>query len=98
MALYHDRFGEFRSALRQEFDEDADFKRVMREVRDSADYKAGKPLVASDFVAQLPEAKRSLVKARLIEYLQNNQNQLSMYLVPTSGIMKKMDHAPPVAK
>jgi len=95
MALYHDRFGEFRSALRQEFDEDADFKRVMASVRESADYKAGKPLATADFVAALPEAKRALVKARLVEYLQNNQNQLSMYLVPSSAIMKKMDNAPP---
>jgi len=45
----------------------------------------------ADFLAKLPEPKRALVHARLLDYVQTNQNHLDMYLVPSSAIMKKME-------
>ena len=50
-----------------------------------------KPLAVADFIGMLPEAKRALVHARLLDYIQTNQNQLDMYLVPSAPIMKKME-------
>ena len=41
----------------------------------------------------LPEEKRNLVRQRLLDYVAGNQNQLDMYLVPASNIMKKMEEA-----
>ena len=48
-------------------------------------------LKVADFLAKLPEPKRALVHARLLDYVQTNQNHLDMYLVPSSAIMKKME-------
>ena len=90
-ALYHDRFGEFRAALRLEMAEDDDFKKVMEAVRASEQLKQGKPLQVADFIEMLPERKRALVHARLLDYTQTNQNHLDMYLVPSAPIMKKME-------
>ena len=41
----------------------------------------------------LPEEKRNLVRTRLLDYVAGNQNQLDMYLVPGSAIMKSMEEA-----
>ena len=90
-ALYHDRFGEFRAALRSEMAEDDDFKKVMEAVRASEQLKQGQPLQVADFIELLPERKRALVHARLLDYTQTNQNHLDMYLVPSAPIMKKME-------
>ena len=63
----------------------------MNEVKESSDFQQGKALRAADFVQLLPESKRALVRSRLLDYVQTNQNQLSMYLVPSSAIMKSME-------
>ena len=89
MAIYHDRFTEFRAALRQEMESDDDFKRVMAEVRRTP----ATQITPSEFMGMLPEGKRNLVRARLLDYVQTNQNHLDMYLVPSSSVMKKMEAA-----
>ena len=45
----------------------------------------------ADFIDLLPDKKRALVHARLLDYLQTNQNHLDMYLVPSAPIMKMME-------
>lgn len=90
IALYHDRFAEFRSALRAEMDEDEDFQKAMAQARKTAAYDAGK-LSPVDFIGMLPEAKRNVVRTKLLAYVAGNQNQLDMYLVPSSSVMKKME-------
>ena len=42
-------------------------------------------------LGNVPYGKRALVHARLLDYVQTNQNHLDMYLVPSSAIMKKME-------
>jgi len=91
-ALYHDRFGEFLNALRTEIEVDDAFKAAMDKLRRSAEYDAGK-LSPVDFMNLLPEGKRNLVRTRLLDFVAGNQNYLDMYLVPSSGIMKKMEEA-----
>lgn len=90
MALYHDRFTEFRTALRQEMEDDDDIRQVLVQMRELS--KQGEPVSAADFVTLLPESKQSLVRSRLLDHLQAHKNQLRMYLVPSSGIMKKMEN------
>ena len=41
MALYHDRFSEFRAALRLELEEDDDFKQIQAAIRADADLTKG---------------------------------------------------------
>jgi len=89
-ALYHDRFGEFLAALRGEIEMDDTFRSAMDKLRQSAEYDAGK-VSPVDFMNLLPEAKRNLVRTRLLEYVAGNQNHLDMYLVPASTVMKKME-------
>ena len=90
MALYHDRFTDFLGALRAELDTDDAFKAAMDKLRESAEYDACK-LSPVDFMNLLPEAKRNLVRTRLLDYVAGNQNHLDMYLVPASSIMKEME-------
>jgi hypothetical protein len=90
VALYHDRFFEFRAALRGELESDADFAAAMDAMRKRPEYESGK-LSPVEFMNALPEAKRNLVRTRLLDYVAGNQNQLDMYLVPSSSIMKKME-------
>ena len=89
VALYHDRFGEFRAALRLELESDADMQALLDGARPAA--VGGEQLKVADFLAKLPEPKRALVHARLLDYVQTNQSHLDMYLVPSSAIMKKME-------
>ena len=89
VALFHDRFGEFRAALRIELESDDDVKQLLDGARPAA--VRGEQLKVADFLEQLPEPKRALVHARLLDYIQTNQNHLDMYLVPSSAIMKKME-------
>ena len=89
VALYHDRFGEFRAALRLELESDADMQALLDGARPAA--VGGEQLKVADFLAKLPEPKRALVHARLLDYIQTNQSHLDMYLVPSSAIMKKME-------
>jgi hypothetical protein len=91
-ALYHDRFGEFLSALRAELETDEAFTGAMDKLRSKAEYAAGK-LGPIDFMNLLPESKRNLVRTRLLDYVAGNQNHLDMYLVPASSIMKKMEES-----
>jgi len=41
--------------------------------------------------AAVQASSRQLVEKRLVEYLQTNQNQLSMYLVPSAPVMRQME-------
>ena len=93
-ALYHDRFAEFREALRLELAQDDDFKKLHADAKAAAAHTkggGGGGLAAAELVAALPETKRALVRQRLLDYLGTNQNLLDMYLVPSSAIMKKME-------
>ena len=92
MALYHDRFGEFMTALRAELATDEAFINAMEVLRTSKQYETGQ-LAPVDFMNLLPEEKRNLVRTRLLDYVAGNQNQLDMYLVPGSAIMKSMEEA-----
>ena len=92
IALYHDRFGEFMNALRAELETDDTFKLALDKLRDSADYDAGK-LNPVHFMNLLPDSRRNLVRARLLDYVAGNQNHLDMYLVPTSAVMKRMEES-----
>ena len=89
VALYHDRFSEFQAALRLELESDADMQALLDGARPTA--VSGEQLKVADFLGKLPEPKRALVHARLLDYIQTNQNHLDMYLVPSSAIMKKME-------
>lgn len=90
VALYHDRFGEFSAALRSELEEDSDFIAAMDKLRAMPEYEKG-TLSPVALMNLLPEEKRNLVRTRLLDYVQGNQNQLDMYLVPSSKIMQKME-------
>jgi len=90
VALYHDRFSEFQSVLRAELEGDDKFKEAMEALRERAEYDAGK-LAPGDLMNLLPEEKRNLVRTRVLDYVASNQNQLDMYLVPSSAIMSKME-------
>ena len=92
VALYHDRFGEFMTALRAELATDEAFINAMEVLRTSKQYETGQ-LAPVDFMNLLPEEKRNLVRTRLLDYVAGNQNQLDMYLVPGSAIMKSMEEA-----
>lgn len=43
--------------------------------------------------AAVQASSKQLVEKRLIEYLQTNQNHLSMYLVPSAQVMRQMEDA-----
>eukprot|EP00965_Chrysotila_dentata_P071114 2350189-Pleurochrysis_carterae.AAC.1 len=90
MAIFHDRFAEFRAALRDEMQADDDFKQVLEQMKAAA-AQSERPMSPAEFVHKLPKEKQALVRTRLTEYVQTNQNQLSMYLLESSGIMKKME-------
>ena len=90
-ALYHDRFAKFREALRLELADDDHFKKLHADAKAAAAQKNAAGLGAAELVAALPEAKRALVRQRLVDDLGKNQNLLDMYLVPSSAIMKKME-------
>jgi len=90
VALYHDRFGEFQGVLRSELEADEGFKEAMDKLRQRPEFDAGK-LSPGDLMNLLPEEKRNLVRTRLLDYVSSNQNQLDMYLVPSSAIMSKME-------
>jgi hypothetical protein len=92
VALYHDRFGEFMTALRAELATDEAFINAMEVLRTSKQYETGQ-LAPVDFMNLLPEEKRNLVRTRLLDYVAGNQNQLDMYLVPGSAIMKSMEES-----
>jgi len=92
VALYHDRFGEFNTALRAELATDEDFIAVMNTLRRRPEFDSGK-ISPMEFMNLLPEEKRNLVRTRLLDYVAGNQNQLDMYLVPSSAIMKPMEEA-----
>ena len=91
-ALYHDRFGEFLSTLKLEMEMDETFRSAMDKLRESKDYDQG-TLSPVDFMNLLPQAKRDVVRTRLLDYVAGNQNHLDMYLVPASAIMKKMEES-----
>jgi len=92
VALYHDRFGEFNTALRAELATDETFIKAMETLRERPEFDSGK-LSPVDFMNLLPEEKRNLVRTRLLDYVAGNQNQLDMYLVPGSAIMRPMEEA-----
>ena len=52
VALYHDRFGEFRAALRLELESDADMQALLDGARPAA--VGGEQLKVADFLAKLP--------------------------------------------
>jgi len=81
IALYHDRFSEFRLALRQELEEDEDFARALAAARASAG-GAAEQVDVSAFIAELPASKCDIVRTRLRDFIHTNKNQLDMYLVP----------------
>ena len=91
VALYHDRFSEFQAALRLELESDADMQALLDGARPAA--VSGEQLKVADFLGKLPEPKRALVHARLLDYIQTNQNHLDMYLVPASSIMMEMEQS-----
>jgi len=62
----------------------------MDKLRQRPEFDAGK-LSPGDLMNLLPEEKRNLVRTRLLDYVSSNQNQLDMYLVPSSAIMSKME-------
>jgi hypothetical protein len=41
--------------------------------------------------AAVQSSTRQLVEKRLVEYLQTNQNHLSMYIVPSAPVMRQME-------
>lgn len=80
-ALYHDRFGEFRQAVRGELADDEDWRAALQAARPPAEEgKEGVDVGA--FLGALPEGKAELVRMRLRDFVQTNKNQLDMYLVP----------------
>lgn len=48
---------------------------------------------AEELRAAVQRSTRALAEGRLLEYLQANQNQLGMYLVPSAPVMRQMDDA-----
>jgi len=80
IALYHDRFPEFRAAMRQELEEDEEVKQAL----DAARPAAGEPLDVSACLNALPPRKCDLVRLRLRDFIHTNKNQLDMYLIPTA--------------
>ena len=77
--------------IQLELEEDEDFKNIAEAVRASDAVRSGEAAKVADYLAMLPEPKRALVHARLLDYIQTNHNHLDMYLVPSSTIMKKME-------
>ena len=82
IALYHDRFAEFRMAMRKEMECDADFVNVLSATRSTTD-NALRQADVNAFLAELPAAKSGIVRRRLRDFIQTNKYQLDMYYVPS---------------
>eukprot|EP00967_Tisochrysis_lutea_P113995 scaffold181350_cov28-Tisochrysis_lutea.AAC.1 len=93
MALYHDRFNEFRAALEAELNDDEDYQKLIVAICSSPAYLAGKPLNPHDFEHLLPETAFHLARCRLREFIQANVRQLGTYLVSSSMVMEEMEAA-----
>jgi len=90
MCLFHDRFADFRSALKSELLEESAFSTIVDDLRDRID--AGEEMPTKDDLrSSVQQSSRQLVEKRLVEYLQTNQNHLFMYLVPSTGVMRQME-------
>jgi len=90
MALFHDRFGDFRQALKAELLEEEAFGAIAADLEAKVDDEEELPSKA-ELRAAVQASSRQLVEKRLVEYMQTNQNQLFMYLVPSAAVMRQME-------
>ena len=88
MALFHDRFADFFASLKTEL---AASDEVKKEVIDKVLAAGDDRPRAADYLQYLPKDQQKLVKEQLKDLIETNQNQLSMYLVPSSDVMRKME-------
>jgi len=89
MALFHDRFADFFASLKTELGAAPE---VQKEVIDKVLAAGDERPRAADYLQYLPKDQVKLVKEQLKDLIETNQNQLSMYLVPSSDVMRKMEH------
>ena len=90
IALYHDRFSEFRIAMRQELEADEEFQKALVAARGNS-ANSDEQVDVSAFLSALPASKCDVVRTRLRDFIHTNKNQLDMYLVPSSTVMKTME-------
>jgi len=77
MALYHDRFHEFRLAVRQELEGDEEFVGALPFGTTACNLSQQVDVDA--LVYALPNAKRDIVRTRLRDFIHINRSQLDMY-------------------
>mmetsp|Transcript_28030 Transcript_28030/g.71900 ORF Transcript_28030/g.71900 Transcript_28030/m.71900 type:complete len:1184 (+) Transcript_28030:552-4103(+) len=77
IALYHDRFNEFRIAMRQELEGDEDFRKALSAAHGPSN--AQEELDVAAFLSALPSSKCDVVRTRLRDFIHTNKNQLDMY-------------------
>ena len=77
IALYHDRFNEFRIAMRQELEGDEDFRKALSAAHGPSN--AQEELDVAAFLSALPPSKCDVVRTRLRDFIHTNKNQLDMY-------------------
>jgi len=86
MALYHDRFNEFRAVLREEFEDDKDFAEALTTAGGSTSSCGPASFDVGRSLKMLPVSKCDNVRRRLRDYIHANKNHLEMYVAPSSGM------------
>ncbi|KAJ1620362.1 hypothetical protein T492DRAFT_1078537 [Pavlovales sp. CCMP2436] len=90
MGLFHDRFVDFRSALKGELLEEEAFAAIATDLQERLEMDIELPS-REELRSAVQLSTRQLVEKRLVEYLQTNQNHLSMYLVPSAPVCRQME-------
>jgi len=78
IALYHDRFSEFRLAIREELEKDEDFVSALSRACSNLE-NSQEQMDVSVFLSALPPGKHGIVRTRLRDFIHTNKNQLEMY-------------------
>jgi hypothetical protein len=73
-----------------ELQEDEAFATIAADLRERLEIDLELPS-REELRAAVQSSSRQLVEKRLVEYLQTNQNHLSMYLVPSAPVMRQME-------